>query len=535
MDINISSPIVVQTAAQWAADATVYSAKRILVTSDEYYGSTDQRKFKIADGTQTWSQLDYVPISQSLSEVLGIGNKTNEIPITSNNGESELHIHDSEFYLSRTWATGFNSITGTDLDLTINRSSGDSFNSLQFTDVHSILSYSSGLKVGYVEIDETDTEIYHDDLISLNAPSVQKNGYEIATQSFVDNRVQSNIKIVGDWDATSGSYPLADESNVTPFIAQWGATIKQGWAWRVGYGQAGTVGGYDYEEGDVIYALVDSPTNTTADWGDLDHNLQQATESLRGTAKITTNAIIDDETTTDDERVVSSKKFWRGISRLLAIANTWALKQTFTTAPRLSSTTANQRLEVDSNKDIISVAKGTADNKNFGTTAGTVLEGDRITQTITNGVTDKAPSEDAVYNALALKSSFLSLKGLNFSPSDALSYYFVDSEAPNTNAQLYRFYCPSNIVIKKVYIYFAVTTTLGSTETSSIYIRVNNTTDSLISNAVNLSTAASTVSNTSFNLSISAGSYFNIKWTTPTWVTNPTNIQINAVLEIANG
>ena len=249
MDINISSPIVVQTAAQWAADATVYSAKRILVTSDEYYGSTDQRKFKIADGTQTWSQLDYVPISQSLSEVLGIGNKTNEIPITSNNGESELHIHDSEFYLSRTWATGFNSITGTDLDLTINRSSGDTFNSLQFTDVHSILSYSSGLKVGYVEIDETDTEIYHDDLISLNAPSVQKNGYEIATESFVDNRVQSNIKIVGDWDATSGSYPLADESNVTPFIAQWGATIKQGWAWRVGYGQAGTVGGYDYEEG----------------------------------------------------------------------------------------------------------------------------------------------------------------------------------------------------------------------------------------------------------------------------------------------
>jgi hypothetical protein len=62
MDINISSQIVVQTAAQWAADATVYSAKRLLVTSDAYYLTTDQRKFKIADGVQTWSNLDYFPL-----------------------------------------------------------------------------------------------------------------------------------------------------------------------------------------------------------------------------------------------------------------------------------------------------------------------------------------------------------------------------------------------------------------------------------------------------------------------------------------
>lgn len=61
--INIPSQIVVQTAAQWAADATVYSAKRFLVTSDVFYGSTDQRKIKLADGTQTWTNLDYIPIS----------------------------------------------------------------------------------------------------------------------------------------------------------------------------------------------------------------------------------------------------------------------------------------------------------------------------------------------------------------------------------------------------------------------------------------------------------------------------------------
>lgn len=41
----------------------------------------------------------------------------------------------------------------------------------------------------------------------------------------------------------------------------------------------------------------------------------------------------------------------------------------------LPNLTASQRLELDASKNIISVAKGTADNKDFGITAGTVMEG----------------------------------------------------------------------------------------------------------------------------------------------------------------
>lgn len=61
--LNINGNIRTNTAAGWAADATVYTAKTILVTTDATYGATDQRKFKIADGTQTWSNLDYFPVS----------------------------------------------------------------------------------------------------------------------------------------------------------------------------------------------------------------------------------------------------------------------------------------------------------------------------------------------------------------------------------------------------------------------------------------------------------------------------------------
>jgi hypothetical protein len=59
--LNINGNIRTNTAAGWAADTTVYSAKTILVTTDATYTGTDQRKFKIADGTQTWAQLDYFP------------------------------------------------------------------------------------------------------------------------------------------------------------------------------------------------------------------------------------------------------------------------------------------------------------------------------------------------------------------------------------------------------------------------------------------------------------------------------------------
>lgn len=57
--------------------------------------------------------------------------------------------------------------------------------------------------------------------------------------------------------------------------------------------------------------------------------------------------------------------------------------------------TASQIVGTDINKKLVSIP--------FGTTAGTVLEGNAITQTITNGVIDKSPSEDAVFDGLTLK------------------------------------------------------------------------------------------------------------------------------------
>jgi hypothetical protein len=65
-----------------------------------------------------------------------------------------------------------------------------------------------------VFFDGIDKENAINKVISFSAPNHSTFPTTQATIDLVDNRVQSNIKIIGDWDASSGSYPLADESNL---------------------------------------------------------------------------------------------------------------------------------------------------------------------------------------------------------------------------------------------------------------------------------------------------------------------------------
>lgn len=63
IDFEIDSQFVVKTEAQWGSDATVYLENSgMLVSSDSFWTVTDQRKFKIPNGVDTWTDLDYPPI-----------------------------------------------------------------------------------------------------------------------------------------------------------------------------------------------------------------------------------------------------------------------------------------------------------------------------------------------------------------------------------------------------------------------------------------------------------------------------------------
>jgi hypothetical protein len=199
----------------------------------------------------------------------------------------------------------------------------------------------------------------------------------------------------------------------------------------------------------------------------------------------------------------------------------------------LDALTAGQILELDANKVVISAAKNSGYNLALGTTAGTVLEGNRITQTITNGVTTSAPSEDAVFDALALKKDTFMLQSsmAGLSPADATTYYFgLSGIQPNITATNFEFNMGYDFRVIGAIISVINTGTTGSAENNTLNLRnITTSTSSLISNSVKTNVASGVVLSTTIsglNITGTATDDICFEWITPTWATNPTSVNV---------
>lgn len=114
----------------------------------------------------------------------------------------------------------------------------------------------------------------------------------------------------------------------------------------------------------------------------------------------------------------------------------------------------------------------------------------------------------------------LSVQALTSSPTDAQTIYFGQlPKAPVTVANTSKLYIrkAGTIRIAQLYCYSG---TAGTGESWSIYIRLNNTTDTLIA-AVASATSERVFSNSGLGIAVVAGDYIEIKSVNPTWATNP--------------
>jgi len=174
---------------------------------------------------------------------------------------------------------------------------------------------------------------------------------QLAYKSYVDTEISSAVAGLlddrGNYDASSNLFPSSGGSGTA------GAILK-GDLWTISV--IGTLGGVAVTVGDVVRALSDSPGQTSSNWVITENNIGYVPENNANKS----TSIVTDQTSNTKYPSVKSVYDW-------AIST---FKATF--------------------------IEKTAFNKDFGITAGTILEGNRITQTITSGVTDKAPSEDAV-------------------------------------------------------------------------------------------------------------------------------------------
>jgi len=114
----------------------------------------------------------------------------------------------------------------------------------------------------------------------------------------------------------------------------------------------------------------------------------------------------------------------------------------------------------------------------------------------------------------------LSVQALTSSPVDAQTIYFGNlPKAPVTVAATSKVYIPKAGTIKRAEIY-CYSGTAGTNQAWSGYIRLNNTTDTLIS-TLSVATSERIFSNSALSIAVVAGDYFEIKFINPTWATNP--------------
>lgn len=117
-----------------------------------------------------------------------------------------------------------------------------------------------------------------------------------------------------------------------------------------------------------------------------------------------------------------------------------------------------------------------------------------------------------------------------FSPADATDYYFGGrySVAPQAVGvkEAQAIVIPKTGTLKAASM-MMVQTVDGSSETSTMYFRLNDTTDTALFSAIDNSIAFTTPNKyltTGLAVAVTAGDYFELKWTTPTWATNPTGV-----------
>lgn len=175
--LNINpNTFVVQTAAEWAADAIIYSERTLLVTSDQTFTGTNFRKIKLANGNNAWSALDYLPIDLIIALGVSLQNQINSLGLTEilavNNvsGGNPIRLSLTDSIQSENAAGGIMNFGAGGNEFNV-FSSGGSGAAWYLALLNQDLSMGYGAN-NYWWIKDAFLELAHDTLLQLSAPNV---------------------------------------------------------------------------------------------------------------------------------------------------------------------------------------------------------------------------------------------------------------------------------------------------------------------------------------------------------------------------
>jgi len=327
-------------------------------------------------------------------------------------------------------------------------------------------------------------------LTSGRVPIATTNGRltDLSTFTYSTNRLSPTYITLAAGTATAGTAPLVFTSGTSLSVA--------------------IAGAMEYDGTDLFF----SPSTTrysvalvsgAAVQGDLIY--ASAASVYSRLAKNTTATRYLSNTGTSNNPAWAQVDLTNGVTGALPIGNGGTGQTSQTNAfDALAPTTTQGDLIYHNGTDNVRLAKGTA---------GQVL-----------AMNSGATAPEWVANTGVI---YIAYHHTTTAPADSTTYYIGSSltvSVSTTNA-IQRVYIAKTGTVKAIYINAQVAGTLGSGESSTMAFRLNDTTDTTISSAVTHSAVAAVFSNTGLSIAVTAGDYFEIKWTTPAWVTNPTNVR----------
>ena len=147
-----------------------------------------------------------------------------------------------------------------------------------------------------------------------------------------------------------------------------------------------------------------------------------------------------------------------------------------------------------------------------------------------NGLTISAATSGTDYSLLGYTLTAACASQSTTTDSQTMYWGGMSSAVPSTTANRWRIYIPKTGTIEAVYIY-SYSGTAGSNENWSMYIRYDNTTDTLVQ-TLGANTNDRTWSSTSLSIAVVQGHYIEIKEIQPAWGTNPATVTRTAVIYI---
>ena len=457
------------TSANWTSNNPILAAGEVAFTSDVFYTGTDQQRFKIGDGVQTWTQLDYVP-------------------------EGGASAYPEHLYLTVVNKTGDNLLASGYKVMKVKNAQGQRL-AIDYALADSDANSADTIGVVYENINNNQTGkiVTIGQLTGLNTTG----------------NLQGETWTEGDVIYLS-PFNEGEITNIKPTAPSHLVTLGYVVYAHANNGKIYVKCDNGYEIGELHNVYAPSPNNNDGIFwssGTTRYENKSIATALGYTPENSANkGVVNGYVPLASDAKVDAAYLPSYVSDILEYANLASFPAT--------GQSGKIYLALDTNKVY----------RWSGSVYIEVAANSGVWGAITGTITNQTDLINYV------KGYSLNLRTITlFNPADSTLYFIGQESQPATNSAVFPLYIPKTGTLKNILI--SSRCTAGSSENSTFILFINDISNATLTSTYKFDTLNSFV-NYSGAISVNAGDYLYVRWQTPAWVTNPTQIRFNIIFYI---